>query len=95
MNPSKVIPGHIESGWELDAKADLAHNRKYLELFASKVTHAKQKPSVDELFETFKNAFPQVKPRVFRFAAVQLMSSSGGQESGFLSWTSIVGTNLS
>ncbi|KAK5170291.1 uncharacterized protein LTR77_004878 [Saxophila tyrrhenica] len=61
LNPSKVIPVHIESGWELDAKADLAHNRKYLDLFASKVTHAKKKPSDDELFQTFKNAFPQVR----------------------------------
>jgi hypothetical protein len=30
LHPAKVIPGHIESGWELDAQADLAHNRKYL-----------------------------------------------------------------
>ena len=62
LNPSKVIPGHIESGWELDAKADLSHNRKYLDLFASKVTYAKKKPSVDELYEIFKSAFPQVSP---------------------------------
>ena len=60
LNPAKIIPGHIEDGWELDAKADLGHSRKYIDLFAEKVTHAKKKPQVDELFETFKNAFPQV-----------------------------------
>lgn len=51
----------MEQGWTLDAKADLEHNRKYLELFGEKVTHAEAKPQVDELFETFKQAFPQVR----------------------------------
>ena len=51
----------MEQGWTLDTKADLEHNRKYLELFGEKVTHAKAKPQVDELFETFKQAFPQVR----------------------------------
>jgi len=54
-----VIPGHIEQGWELDAKADLAHARKYLQFFAEKVTYAKKKPGVDELYKTFKDAFPE------------------------------------
>lgn len=43
----------------MDAAADLAHNRKYLDLFAETITFAKQKPAVEELFQTFKNAFPQ------------------------------------
>ncbi|KAK0921674.1 hypothetical protein LTR57_008471 [Friedmanniomyces endolithicus] len=59
LRPEKVIPGHIEKGWELDAKADLAHARKYLQFFAEKVTYAKEKPGVDELYKTFKDAFPQ------------------------------------
>jgi len=59
LRPEKVIPGHIEQGWELDAKADLAHARKYLQFFAEKVTYAKKKPGVDELYKTFKDAFPQ------------------------------------
>ncbi|KAK6441808.1 hypothetical protein LTR95_001947 [Oleoguttula sp. CCFEE 5521] len=58
LKPEKVIAGHLESGWELDAKADLAHNRRYLDLFAEKITYAKKKPQVDELFQTFKAAFP-------------------------------------
>lgn len=61
LNPAQIIPGHLEDGWKLDAKADLEHNRKYLELFGQKVTYAKSKPQVDELFETFKQAFPQVR----------------------------------
>lgn len=44
----------------MDAKADLAHNKDYLNLFAEKILHAKKKPEVDEIFQTFKNAFPQV-----------------------------------
>lgn len=60
LQPSKIIPGHLESGWEPDAKADLEHNRKYLDLFSEKITYAKKKPGVDELFQTFKEAFPQV-----------------------------------
>ena len=59
MKPEKVITGHLESGWELNAQADLAHNRKYLDLFAEKITNAESKPGVDELFQIFKDAFPQ------------------------------------
>ena len=59
LKPVKVVTGHIEAGWELDAQADLAHNRKYLDLFAEKITNAKSKPGVDELYQVFKDAFPQ------------------------------------
>ena len=53
FDPLKIIAGHLEDGWELDAKADLAHNRRYLDLFAEKITHAKKKkPLADELFQT-------------------------------------------
>lgn len=59
LHPEKIIPGHLESGWEPDASADLTHSRKYLDFFAEKITYAKKKPSVDELFQSFKAAFPQ------------------------------------
>lgn len=36
----------------------MEHMHKYLDLFESKITNAKKKPGVDELFETFKKAFP-------------------------------------
>lgn len=59
LRPDTIIPGHMEQGWQPDAKADLAHNRKYLDLFAQKITNASKKPSVNELYQTFKDAFPQ------------------------------------
>lgn len=59
LQPVKIIPDHLEQGWELDAKADMAHNRQHLELSADQVTNAKTKPKVDELYQTFKDAFPQ------------------------------------
>ncbi|GIK05513.1 hypothetical protein Aspvir_009626 [Aspergillus viridinutans] len=59
LKPVKVIPGHLEPGWELDAKADIAHTQKYLDLFAEKVTHAPTKPQVQDLYDFFENAFPQ------------------------------------
>lgn len=60
LNPAKIIPGHLEQGWELDAKADLAHNKKYLDLFAQKIMRAQKKPAVDDIYQSFKSAFPQV-----------------------------------
>ncbi|KAF3385719.1 hypothetical protein DPV78_012531 [Talaromyces pinophilus] len=59
LNPLRLIPGHIERGWEPDVAADLAHMKKYLSLFGEKVTFASQKATVDELYEFFKNNFPQ------------------------------------
>ncbi|KAF7114152.1 hypothetical protein CNMCM5793_007730 [Aspergillus hiratsukae] len=59
LEPVKVIPGHLEPGWELDAKADIAHTQKYLDLFAEKVTYAPAKPQVQDLYDFFKDAFPQ------------------------------------
>ncbi|KAK7725464.1 hypothetical protein SLS57_003941 [Botryosphaeria dothidea] len=58
LTPAKVIPGHIEQGWELDAKKDIAHNRKYLQLFKEKIQQAPKKPAVQEIYDTFKDAFP-------------------------------------
>lgn len=59
LHPQKVIPGHMEAGWTLDAAADLAHNRKYLQLFSDKIASAPEKHSVDDLYQTFESAFPQ------------------------------------
>ncbi|EXJ82822.1 hypothetical protein A1O3_06637 [Capronia epimyces CBS 606.96] len=59
LQPTKIIAGHLESGWELDAKADLAYMRSYLDLFSQKITYAPKKATVEELYATFKNAFPQ------------------------------------
>lgn len=61
LAPTRVIAGHLEAGWEFDAKADVDHTRKYLNLLGEKVTFAKKKPTVDELFNTFKQAFPQAE----------------------------------
>ncbi|KAH6986745.1 putative metallo-beta-lactamase domain protein [Ilyonectria destructans] len=61
LNPATIIPGHLEAGWELDAKADLEHNKKYLQMFEEKIEKATKKPGVEELFEIFKNAFPQAE----------------------------------
>lgn len=64
LAPSKIIVGHLEVDWELDAQADLEHNKKYLALFRSKITDAKVKPGVQELYTTFKDAFPQADRNV-------------------------------
>lgn len=63
LNPKLLIPGHIEKGWTPDVKEDLSHMNKYLDLFESKIipsqTGKAPKPGVDDLFQTFKDAFPQ------------------------------------
>lgn len=61
LDLEKIIPGHLESGWELDKEADLAHNRKYLDLFATKIAYAKKQPGVKEVYDTFEAAFPECK----------------------------------
>ncbi|KAL4973715.1 beta-lactamase-like protein [Aspergillus desertorum] len=59
LQPVKLIPGHMEAGWELNAQEDLAHTQRYLDLFSEKITHAPKKASVQELFDFFKEQFPQ------------------------------------
>jgi hypothetical protein len=59
LSPKKIIPGHLEAGWTLDAAADLAHNRAYLALFEGKISKAPKKPAVNEIYRTFKEAFPK------------------------------------
>ncbi|KAK5071585.1 hypothetical protein LTR64_004636 [Lithohypha guttulata] len=63
LNPTTIIPGHIERGWEPDAKKDLEYMHKYLDLFEQKIAkpvfvEGKKKPEVDDLYQTFKKAFP-------------------------------------
>ncbi|PYH91501.1 putative metallo-beta-lactamase domain protein [Aspergillus ellipticus CBS 707.79] len=58
LQPEHIIPGHMEAGWELDAKADLAHTRRYLDLFAEKIAHAPAKMPVAELYGVFEREFP-------------------------------------
>ena len=63
LNPATIISGHIEQGWDFDAKKDMQHMHKYLDLFEQKVTPSQakgaKKPTVEDLFQTFKTAFPQ------------------------------------
>ncbi|KAH6724307.1 beta-lactamase-like protein [Leptodontidium sp. 2 PMI_412] len=59
LAPTKIIVGHLDRGWTLDAAADLAHNKKYLALFQEKIQNAEKKPQVKEIYETFKDAFPE------------------------------------
>ena len=61
LRPTKVIPGHLEAGWTLDTAADLAHNRQYLQFFTEKImnTPKDKRPTVDDLYTTFQNAFPR------------------------------------
>ncbi|KAK8193862.1 putative metallo-beta-lactamase domain protein [Phyllosticta capitalensis] len=61
LNPETIVPGHLEEGWKMDAKADLAHTRKYLELFREKIANAPKKMTVDEVYKTFQEAFPQAE----------------------------------
>lgn len=61
FQPMKLIPGQMESGWDLDAQADLAHTRRYLDLFGEKVTYAPTRPQVQELYDYFQHAFLQCK----------------------------------
>jgi hypothetical protein len=72
LQPTKIVTGHIESGWEMDPKEDMAYMRKYLDLFSSKITNAPVKPTVEDLYQTFKTAFPQVS---FRCTSAPLTES--------------------
>jgi hypothetical protein len=80
LEPTKLIPGHMESGWELNAKEDLAHTKKYLDLFSKKITYAPKKASVQELFDFFKNEFPQCKENLdFFLGHLSNQYGEGGQ----------------
>ncbi|KAG2419182.1 hypothetical protein HFD88_003977 [Aspergillus terreus] len=80
LQPKKLIPGHMEAGWELNAKEDLAHTKKYLDLFSQKITYAPKKASVHELFEFFKDEFPQCKENLdFFLGHLSNQYGEGGQ----------------
>ncbi|CEL09221.1 hypothetical protein ASPCAL12360 [Aspergillus calidoustus] len=80
LEPAKLIPGHMESGWELNAKEDLAHTKRYLDLFSKKITYAPKKASVQELFDFFKNEFPQCKENLdFFLGHLSNQYGEGGQ----------------
>ncbi|KAG9774421.1 hypothetical protein ABEF93_000078 [Exophiala dermatitidis] len=59
LNPVKIITGHIQAGQEFDKEKDLAHMHKYLNLFEQKITNAKEELQIQDIYDTFKHAFPQ------------------------------------
>ena len=80
LGPTTIIAGHMEKGWEFDAKADLEYMHKYLDLFASKITNAPKKPTVDDLYQTFKSAFPQCEKNLdFFLGHLSNQFGEGGQ----------------
>ncbi|KAJ5153645.1 uncharacterized protein N7500_009084 [Penicillium coprophilum] len=80
LEPVKLIPGHMESGWPLDTKADIFHTRKYLDLLGEKVIYASTKPQVRELYDNFQNAFPQCKKNLeFFLGHLSNQFGEGGQ----------------
>lgn len=79
LNPERVITGHIEEGWDFDAREDLAHMHRYLDLFEQKITRATKKPTPEELIETFKNAFPECTKNLdFFLGKMSQMFGEGG-----------------
>lgn len=80
LNPAKLIPGHMEPGWELDTQADLDHTQKYLDLFGEKITYAPTKPQVQELYDCFRDMFPQCKENLgFFLGHLSNQFGEGGQ----------------
>ena len=64
----------------MDAKADLAHTRKYLELVSEKIMHAPKKATVQELFHIFKDAFPEANENLdFFLGHLSNQFGEGGQ----------------
>ena len=80
LPPSKIIVGHLEQDWRLDTAADLAHNKKYLSLFQDKIQNAEKKPPVKEIYDTFKDAFPQADKNLeFFLGHLSNQFGEGGQ----------------
>lgn len=81
LEPKNIIPGHIEQGWRPDPREDLSHMYKYLDLFESKITPSQEgkakRPTVDDLFQTFKDAFPQCEKNLDFFLG--RMSNTHGE----------------
>ena len=84
LKPETIIAGHIEAGWSFDAAKDMEHMWKYLQLFESQITPTQrsgaEKPSVDSLFKTFKEAFPQCEKNLdFFLGHLSNQFGKGGQ----------------
>lgn len=81
LRPTKVIPGHMEPGWDLDAEADLAHTKRYLSVFGEKVTYAPARPTVQELYDFFQKEFEQCKENLeFFLGHLSNQFGEGGQK---------------
>jgi glyoxylase-like metal-dependent hydrolase (beta-lactamase superfamily II) len=81
LDPVKVIAGHIEAGADFDKEKDLEHMRKYLGVFEEKITNAKEKPQVQDLFDTFKAAFPHCTKNLdFFLGHLSNQFGEGGQK---------------
>ncbi|KAG9557125.1 putative metallo-beta-lactamase domain protein, partial [Aureobasidium melanogenum] len=81
LNATKIIPGHLEKGREMDGQADLAHTRKYLQLFDDLIQNASQKHKVDELYQRFKEAFPEADKNLdFFLGQLSNAFGQGGQK---------------
>ncbi|KAL6814268.1 putative metallo-beta-lactamase domain protein [Trichoderma sp. SZMC 28015] len=80
LKPTKIIVGHLQDGWSLDTAADLEHNRKYLALFEDEISQAATKPTVEHIYSTFANAFPQaVKNLDFFLGHLSNQFGEGGE----------------
>lgn len=81
LGATKIIPGHLERGWEMDGQADLDHTRKYLQLFAQLIQNASQKYKVAELDQKFRDAFSQAdKNTDFFLGQLSNAFGEGGQK---------------
>ncbi|KAK4046660.1 hypothetical protein OIV83_005943, partial [Microbotryomycetes sp. JL201] len=74
----QIIPGHLESGWTLDREADMAHNRKYLDMFATKITYADKKSTAKDIYATFEKGFPDCKANLDFFLG--MLSQTHGSD---------------
>lgn len=80
LSVTKMIPGHLERGWELDYAADLAYNRKYLGLLEEKVFLAHKAPGMEDLKTTFTDMFPDAtKNREFFIGHLTNQFGEGGK----------------
>ncbi|KAI1627961.1 beta-lactamase [Exophiala viscosa] len=81
LDPVKIITGHIESGADFDKEKDLEHMHQYLGLFEEKITNAKEKPQVQDLFDAFKTAFPHCTKNLdFFLGHLSNQFGEGGQK---------------
>lgn len=62
LDPVTIVAGHVDKGMQFDAQRDMEHMYRYLDLFEDKIIlpaeEGKPPLSAQELFSTFKEAFP-------------------------------------